>query len=258
MNVPPPKLPTRTNQINYTTLDFNSAEASMPSGSAKLIPRTNYTEIIPQNHTSPTHFRSASGESSPNYDHINLQSHTPEKKSNHGQHFKELITSNTGKTNSYPHDHNFDFPPEREGTSFRNLHSDAKSPNHSDSQPRYYSKPTSQLPSPISAKSPSVRYDGAADVLTEAEQFQLLSLEKYDYIMGNATADRNEVVDSPNRKAKTSVDKFSNIDRIQTMQELGVPQEEILEIDRRITQQERDEVILTYFYLILVKLIYSN
>lgn len=243
MNVPPPKLPSRTNQINYTTLDFNSAEGPMPSGSAKLIPRTNYTEIMPQNRTSPTHFRSASIES-PSYDHINLQSHTPEKKSNHGQHFKDLITSNSNKTSSYPSDQHFDFPPEREGSSFRNLHSDATSPIHCDSQPRYYSKPTSQLPSPIRAKSPNVRYDGAASVLTEAEQFQLLSLEKYDFIMGNATSDRNEV-ESPSRNSRNC-----NIDRIQTMQELGVPQEEILEIDRRITQQERDEVILFYFDLI--------
>lgn len=220
----------------------------MPSGSAKLIPRTNYTDIIPQNHTSPTHFRSP-GSESPNYDQINLQSHTPEKKSSHGQHFKDLITSNSSKTSAYPSDQNFDFPPEREESSFRSLHSDTTNSNHFDSQPRYYSKPTSQLPSPISAKSPNVRYDGAVDVLTEAEQFQLLSLEKYDFIMGNATADRNDVIDSPSRTGRNSIDQFCNIDRIQTMQELGVPQEEILEIDRRITQQERDEVISSYFDL---------
>ncbi|PZQ76467.1 MAG: hypothetical protein DI553_00485 [Cutibacterium acnes] len=33
-----------------------------------------------------------------------------------------------------------------------------------------------------------------------------------------------------------------NSDRIRTLQEFGVPAEEILEIDRRLTQQEKDEV----------------
>lgn len=45
-------------------------------------------------------------------------------------------------------------------------------------------------------------------------------------------------------------DEFSPNDRIKTMQELGVPPDEILEIDRRITQEERDEVCvwLSFFF----------
>lgn len=90
-----------------------------------------------------------------------------------------------------------------------------------------------------------------------------LSPEKFDYLMGNRSAcvatnsdqfdgNSNELLSDGGGGAHAlpvdTVDQihlahdFEKNERIKTMQQLGVPPEEIIEIDRRLTQEEKDEV----------------
>jgi hypothetical protein len=52
------------------------------------------------------------------------------------------------------------------------------------------------------------------------------------------------------------ISNADDIDRIRTLQELGLPADEIQEIDRRITQEQKDEVNDCFFLLSNVFLLY--
>lgn len=115
--------------------------------------------------------------------------------------------------------------------------------------------------------------------LHRAQQLRVekLSPEKFDYLMGNkldalhldqydgassaadgaamyvnsgAAGQQQSPPMSPHRHNHSVLlsDEYSPNDRIKTMQELGVPADEILEIDRRITQEERDEVLFCFCF----------
>lgn len=236
--------------LNYTTLDFNGAAsaAAPPPKDHKVVinvQRTNYTEI------QPTRVAVES-----KYEQINLQSHTPEKK-NFDPFIKDVIAARS----------KYDFPPPLDSP-----HSPT-TPSSSGAQRSLYVNcgdsdgliawPTNQLSSPVhrsqpppplhaksSAISPTTivaghgrqRSSGGAGNEDIDATFQMLSLENYDRIMGNSSGSNADVMSSRGSSAAASPrGAGGNVDRIQTMHELGMAPDEILEIDRRLTQQERDE-----------------
>lgn len=238
-------------QLNYVSLELN-----IPKDSQKRLANhhaTQYTQVFAHNPSTPPGPLSPSDSDSHHYEHINLHSHTPEK-----------------KTTAQPYaqrDYSFPAPPE----------SIALPP-----------KPNKQLASPSKMKSTitSTQYElpklppKAKDVSPTNRGFQMLTADSFDMIMGNRNS--REIPDecdslavggvdakvarnterifnsnTPNINRIDSVDDILSYDgeeaaaaaagpacssdRIRQLRELGVPADEILEIDRRLTQQEKDE-----------------
>lgn len=246
-------------QLNYVSLDLNSSGES----NSRSIQKTQYSQVMPSK-TLASATPATPTES--HYEHINLQSHTPEKKFSFGPNDEFNYHRNGNKESlAFPKldefdqqhhqrtDTNYNFPPKLKCDDIR---------AHRLHQPR----------------SPIDEYNGRSDILQQTDafkqyqsaaaastvenpgQYEKLSLEKYDYLMGNTNLDMVDGAAAgaqfipPNdlgreHNARRNSDEHSNnVDRIRTMQELGVPPDEIMEINRRITQQEKDEVILDQGY----------
>lgn len=223
--------------LNYVSLELN-----VPKDSQKRLANhhaTQYTQVIAhnnQNYPSPLHSPSEDSDSH-HYEHINLHSHTPEKKAN---------------PQPYNAQNDYNFP-----TPIMAL--PPKPVKQSTSPSKFLSKPAPALP-PKSKDS--------------CRGLQMLTTDSFDMLMGNRNSrDLSDECDSlavggvdltrsservfnsntPNINRIDSMDDIlvyeeegaaagpSCSDRIRQMQELGVPPEEILEIDRRLTQQEKDE-----------------
>lgn len=242
-----PASPSPTNsRLNYVSLDLSNPPAKLVQQRSTPSSRTQYTQVMPQQ---PNYDLSRYNEQQQHhhYDHINLQSHTPEKKQQ--PHFDENYRQRT--------------PTKMSGHASPPLYVNAepteRHPNRTVSPDHYEN---SHVRSHVSNDAPPARperTDKQHEMLKQTDafkrmknqtestraQFERLSLEKYDQIMGNYGTDDHcdgaqggEDVE-PNTNGQRN---NSNVDRIKAMQELGVPPDEIIEIDRRIAQQERDEV----------------
>lgn len=234
--------------LNYVSLELN-----VPKDSQKRLANhhaTQYTQVIAhnnQNYPSPLHSPSEDSDSH-HYEHINLHSHTPEKKTN---------------PQPYNAQNDYNFP-----TPVMTL--PPKPVKQSISPSKFLSKPAPALP-PKSKDS--------------SRGLQMLTTDSFDMLMGNRNSrDLSDECDSlaiggvdPTRSSErifnsntpniNRIDSMDDIlvyeaegatagpscsDRIRQMQELGVPPDEILEIDRRLTQQENDEELARRLVLLLL------
>lgn len=245
-HAPPYKPHHRPSPLNYVSLDLPPAISSSRQPMPMNIPsRTQYSQIMPQQ---PIIMNSPVKS---HYDHLELQSHTPEKPRH--AHERDLNLNHTGsgggKSLAYPQS-----PVELSTTD------EIRTIGEQD-----------QFPFNVNQSSLLQRHCGSIEHnLDEAagrssnDFVQKLSLEKYDMIMGNISPTRKCTSPSSGGAAYkesngnvyngVSHDSGRDLDRIQTMQECGVPPDEILEINRIISQQERDEVcsltsliLITYY-----------
>lgn len=215
----------RITSLNYISLDLNNSNINQNSPTTI---KTEYTEILPPQPMLPNLSPAKQ------HDLINLQSHTPEKSGNHNR--RDLKSFDQAKLN------NVDLSSKFNEFSYVSAHSNKmhllKTNERIDKIET--DNGNEDRVSPTQFNSTSKNID---------ERFQRLSLEKYDYLMGNAQLDLVDNLDSEGAhyiKNTPHVENLGVANRIKQMQELGVPPDEILEIDRRITQQERDEVSFNY------------
>ncbi|KAG4069794.1 hypothetical protein HA402_006809 [Bradysia odoriphaga] len=227
-----PISPSPTNsRLNYVSLDLSNPPAKM------IQQRSPYNEQ--QHH---------------HYDHINLQSHTPEKKQqphfdqNNRQktptkisgHVSPPLYANAEPTERHPN--RTVSPDHYENSSVRTHQQTGHAQSVSNETPPARPERTDKQHEMLKQTDAFKRMKNQSE--STRAQFERLSLEKYDQIMGNYEADDHcdgaqggdDVELNVNRQRNNG-----NADRIKAMQELGVPADEIIEIDRRIAQQERDE-----------------
>lgn len=260
---PPPPPPQNTHelaaspQLNYVSLELNTPRSG---NQARLVNHhpTQYTQVNIGQHpdfpSPPGSLRSPDG-SEHHYEHINLHSHTPEKKPNPMPAYVER-------------DYNFPLP-----STSNSVALPPKPSKSSISPSKQYELP--KLPPKQTSNGGGV--GAQKDVSPKNRGFQKLSTDTFDLLMGNrriqdecdslavgGAASNQPVVDrqfmssNPNTNRLDNVNEIlnyngsehgdqasgssGNASRIKTMQEIGVPADEILEIDRRLTQQEKDEV----------------
>lgn len=249
-------------QLNYVSLELN-----IPKDSQKRLANhhaTQYTQVYAHNPSTPPAPLSPSDSESHHYEHINLHSHTPEKKVN-------------PQTQPYVQ-RDYNFPPTATTSEAIALPPKPNKQQQQTSPSKVKSSSSSsyelpKLPPKAKDLSPTNR----------AGQLQLLTTDSFDMLMGNrnnvtATVASVEIPDecdslaiggvdpkvarnservfnsnTPNINRIDSIDDILSYDgdeaagsatsseRIRKMKELGVPPDEILEIDRRLTQQEKDE-----------------
>lgn len=229
-------------QLNYVSLELN-----IPKDSQKRLANhhaTQYTQVFAHNPSTPPGPLSPSDSDSHHYEHINLHSHTPEK-----------------KTNPQPYaQRDYNFPPPPDSIALA-LPPKLPSKQTSPSKNKQYELP--KLPPKAKDLSPTNR------------GMQMLTTDSFDMLMGNPNfrdlpdecdslavggadkvARNSERVFNSNTPNINRIDSVDDIlsydgeeaagsvcssDRIRQLKELGVPADEILEIDRRLTQQEKDE-----------------
>lgn len=241
-------------RLNYVSLDLSNPPAKMVQQRSPSS-RTQYTQVMPQQSQQPNYDLSSYNEQHHHYDHINLQSHTPEKKQQPliDQNYRQKTPTKMSGHTSPPLYANAE-PIERHPN--RTVSPDHYENSHVRSHQHIGHSQSSDAP-PARPE----RTDKQHEMLKQTDafkrmknqsestraQFERLSLEKYDQIMGNYSgaddhcdgAQGGEDVElNVSRQQRSN----ANVDRIKAMQELGVPPDEIIEIDRRIAQQERDEV----------------
>lgn len=236
-------------QLNYVSLELN-----IPKDSQKRLANhhaTQYTQVFAHNPSTPPGPLSPSDSDSHHYEHINLHSHTPEK-----------------KTNPQPYvqrDYSFPPPPDSVALALPPKPNKQTSP----SKNKQYELP--KLPPKAKDVSPTNRgfqmlTTDSFDMLMGNQNLREVSDECDSLAVGGVEpkiARNTERVfnsNTPNINRIDSVDdilhydgeeaagsacssdrQLGNIDRIRQLKELGVPADEILEIDRRLTQQEKDE-----------------
>lgn len=256
---PPPIPPTNTRemaasppQLNYVSLELNTSANGNPP---RLVnhQQTQYTQVNIGPHPdfpSPPGTLRSPDTTEHHYEHINLHSHTPEKKVPPVASYAER-------------DYSFPAPSTSNG-----LGLPPKSSKSSISPSKQYELP--KLPPKHGSNG-----DRAArkDVSPNNAGFHKLSTDTFDLLMGNRrvpdecdslavggapsnqpSVDRQFLSKFPNTNRIDNVNGIGNYSdeeasgssgsssRIKTMRELGVPADEILEIDRRMTLQEKDEV----------------
>lgn len=239
-------------QLNYVSLDLNGPRQNSPRPMHHN--QTQYTQVMPA-YTSSSPTGTIGSTDGHHYERINLHSHTPEKKA------VAVATAH----------HDYNMPSTSNGISPPRP---SKSSSLANSIPEQYKLPT------LPPKQPHLQRQ-TSDQSPKALGVQKLSTEAFDYLMGNrstiseaaadeidqlgasvsaANAARAEKSCSPTRRERYQANHSSvlgtandiesypdetqavgNTDRIRTLKELGVPVDEILEIDRRITQEEKDE-----------------
>lgn len=252
-----PISPTTNSRLNYVSLDLSNSPAKL-SQQRSPSSRTQYTQVMPQQSQQPNYDLSGYNEQPHHYDHINLQSHTPEKKqqSHSDQNQRQKTPTKVPAQISPPlyvnaepngrHPNRTVSPDHYENSAVLNRHhvhnSKAVPIDAAPARPERTNKQQDMLKQTDAFK----RMKNQTE-LTRG-QFEKLSLEKYDQIMGNIGlddqcdgAEGGEDIEV-NANDRRSHRNNGNMDRIKAMQELGVPADEIIEIDRRIAQQERDEV----------------
>lgn len=241
-----------SSRLNYVSLDLSNPPAKLNQQRSPSS-RTQYTQVIPQQSHQPNYDLPNYNEPQHHYDHINLQSHTPEKKQvahfdhNHRQKTPTKLPS-PGHVSPplYVNAEPIERPTNR-----------TVSPDHYENSGVHRHRPQSNS-NEIAPARPERTDKQQQDILKQTDafkrmksqadstraQFEKLSLEKYDLIMGNVNDDQCDGAQGGEGVDLNIGDrrKNGNLDRIKAMQDLGVPADEIVEIDRRIAQQERDEV----------------
>lgn len=215
--------------LNYVTIDL---PANGPPSNRHPVPmnipaRTHYSQIMPQQ---PPVLMNSPVKTQ--YDHLELQSHTPEKPRHHND--RELNPNHSGGSGGK----SLAFP--QSPVDFGAAADEIRAIGENE-----------QFPFNINQSSRSHRNRGSIEhnldeiVGRSSEFVQKLSLEKYDMIMGNISPTSEEhsggAAGFEEANGNSAIGDRS-LDRIRTMQECGVPADEMFEINRRITQQERDEV----------------
>lgn len=236
--VPPRDSP----QLNYVSLELN-----IPKDSQKRLANhhaTQYTQVFAHNLSTPPGPLSPSDSDNHHYEHINLHSHTPEKK----------INPQPGVQRDYS------FPPPPESVALPPK-TNKQQASPSKMKTNHYEPP--KLPPKAKDLSPPNR------------GLQMLTTDSFDMLMGNRdsreipdecdslavggvdpkVARNSERVFNSNTPNINRIDSVNDIlsydgeeaagsvcssDRIRQMRELGVPADEIIEIDRRLTQEEKD------------------
>lgn len=242
--------------LNYVSLELNAPKSGQPK---RLINHhaTQYTQVNIGPHqdfpSPPGTLRSTDG-SDHHYEHINLHSHTPEKKTNPIAYVER--------------DYNFPAP-----STSTNVALPPKPNKSSISPSKQY-----ELPKLPPKQASNGDRNASKEISPKNRGIQKLSTDSFDLLMGNRriqdecdslavggaasnqpVVDRHFLSNNPNTNRLDNVNEILdyngtehaelasassvNVNRIKTMQEIGVPADEILEIDRRLTQQEKDEVI---------------
>lgn len=219
--------------LNYVTIDLpaNGQPSSRHPIPMNIPARTHYSQILPQQ---PPVVMNSPVKSQ--YDHLELQSHTPEKpRHSHERDHQNLNHhSGGGKFLAFPQS------PVDFGAAADEIRAIGENEH---------------FPFNISHSSRSQRHRGSIEhnldeVAGRSSEFlHKLSLEKYDMIMGNISPTSEEPSTGGGAAAFEETTR-RDLDRIRTMQECGVPADEMVEINRRITQQERDEVRCFFFVVI--------
>lgn len=224
-------------QLNYVSLDLNSPGPSDRKHGAC----SQYAQIRPQNF-SPTNFSDCS-DSNLYTVPLNLNSHTPEKDFNRNL---QTNIANRSQVRSPTYDNS------------NNSHYESVFPN------------ACELPLKYTNDQSPMNNEIAVNVISH---IHMLSPEKYDKLMGNhspplpvnqlnpdecdgaflsTTSILFSAVPLPNSagpNAENSTDNYRNGDRTlnaRVLEELGLPKEEIDELNRRVAQEKRDEVL--YFF----------
>lgn len=233
-----PVSPNANSRLNYVSLDLSNAPVKLNQQRSPTS-RTQYTQVIPQKSQQPNY--DLPNEQYHHYDHINLQSHTPEKKHHPqlDQSYRQRTPTNLPEpplyVNAEPvdrHQHRTTSPDHYENSGAYN-----RQHGHSNDKPPARPERTDKQHDMLKQTDAFKRMKSQSEATRG--QFEKLSLEKYDEIMGNMG--RVDECDGAQGGQDVVVDQ-RNVDRIKAMKELGVPADEIIEIDRRIAQQERDEV----------------
>lgn len=223
----------KTNQLNYVSLDLDPPKSTqMPLKSTP----TSYTEIMPSTgfHPIETNLKFTTPEKK--NPQVNLHSHTPEK--------------------NYSNSRKYDFPQVvDDGVSGLFINTNQELSGFGASQDvaesiRQYHMPSEDIPTNNFRTDKHINFPYDDDFRNNSN-FQKLSPEKYDYIIGNDSLVRhpsknndskvNEVGLPTGTLYKNRENNFGDPERIKTLQELGLPPEEIQEIDRRLRQEIRDE-----------------
>lgn len=267
----PPSSARESPQLNYVSLELN-----IPKDSQKRLANhhaTQYTQVYAHNPSTPPAPLSPSDSDSHHYEHINLHSHTPEKKVNPQPPTQPYVQRDYNFPSAASTSEAIALPPKpnKQQQQQQTSPPKVKSSSCSSSSSMQYELP--KLPPKAKDLSPTNR----------AGQLQLLTTDSFDMLMGNrsnatasvASVDIPDECDSlaiggvdpkvarnservfnsntPNINRIDSMDDILSYDgdeaagsatsseRIRKMKELGVPPDEILEIDRRLTQQEKDE-----------------
>lgn len=256
-------------QLNYVSLELN-----IPRDSQKRLANhhaTQYTQVYAHSSSTPPAPLSPSDSDSHHYEHINLHSHTPEKKVNPQLQTQPYVrvdynfppahaTATTSEAIALPPKPNKQQP--------------TTPPKVKSSTSMQYELP--KLPPKAKDSSPTNRA-GQMHLLT-TDSFDILMGNRNNGPVAAAAAAAVDIPDecdslaiggadakvprnservfnsnTPNINRIDSMDDILSYDgdeaagsvisseRIRKMQELGVPPDEIFEIDRRLTQQEKDE-----------------
>lgn len=255
-------------QLNYVSLELNAPRQNPSRVMNHHHNQTQYTQVMPQqmsNYSSSSPTGSTDGH---HYERINLHSHTPEKKATSISAAGATSAGATSAAAAAYHEYNMpntsnEISPPRP----------TKSQSLSNSVPEQYKLPT------LPPKQQQLFSRHMTEQETKTMAIQKLSTEAFDYLMGNrptisdaaaeeidalgasVQAARAQQSCSPTRRDRY-LNSLSNIlgsandiesypeeaqtsagnpERIRQLKELGVPVDEIFEIDRRITQEEKDE-----------------
>lgn len=225
--------------LHYVTIDLpTNGQSSSTSSTRHPIPmnipsRTHYSQILPQQ---PAAIMNSPVRS--HYDHLELQSHTPEKpRVAPNDRDPNLNHSAGGGGKSLA----FAQSPVDFGAAA--AHDEIRPIGEHDQFPFNVNQSSRVAAASHRQHGASIEHNLDEAAGRSNDFMQQLSLEKYDQIMGNMMG---VVSDERSTRGTTANvldnDGSRNMDRIRTMQECGVPADEIVEINRRITQQERDEV----------------
>ena len=279
----PSQINNNTNrQLNYVSLDLQPNPKNPYIHSQAPIEKTNYSKIVLENSQSPNQqqYNMETPTKHEKYTPINLNSHTPEKKSNDGH--LNAYNYNGNESNKYKNQLSSNEPNEFKDMPYtRNLcdyagilgpgaTSSSYQTDISDSIREYNMPSDAQLDiiqnlhyqqhnkkKNISEAQNTHRNDAGINI-----NFEKLSPEKYDYIMGNQNClpqDSSSSGKSVNAYELIYPTKMNesflrndaglpnngsvvlHTDQIKTLKDLGLPPDEIQEIDRRLEQEIRDE-----------------
>lgn len=257
-------------QLNYVSLELH-----IPKDGQKRLANhhaTQYTQVYAHNSNTPPAPLSPSDSESHHYEHINLHSHTPEKKVNPQPQTQPYVRLDYNFPAAASTSEAIALPPKPnkpQQTSPPKVKSGSGGSSSSSSM--QYELP--KLPPKAKDLSPTNRA-GQMQLLT-TDSFDMLMGNRNNATATVASIDIPDECDSlavggvdpkvarnservfnsntPNINRIDSMDDILSYDgdeaagsatsseRIRKMKELGVPPEEILEIDRRLTQQEKDE-----------------
>lgn len=241
-------------QLNYVSLELNAPRQNPPR--AVNHHQTQYTQVMPQlpNYSSPSPTGTLASSDGHHYERINLHSHTPEKKTNPAAfHDFNMPSTSNGVSVSPPR-------PVKTQSLASNVPDQYKLPTLPPKQQLFQRQNERDAVKKLSTEAfdylmgnRATISDAAAEEIDlfgasmnaarEQQSYSPTRRERYQASLSNVLGSANDIESYPEEEAQGAQGTVAvgNSERIRTLQELGVPVDEILEIDRRITQQEKDE-----------------